>query len=86
VITAGGGALSGTESLHATYTPSFFAKYEKDKVMVAESTARNWSADSVQIPGYPAVSQSLSGRTDPREWYAMASYKVTAQADNRGLF
>ena len=70
-------SVLGTETLAKDSTPSYFARYEKDKVMVAYEYNRNWSATSVQIPSYPAVSQSLSGRLDPREWYAMASYKFT---------
>jgi hypothetical protein len=70
-------SVLGTETLAKDSTPSYFAQYEKDKVMVAYEYSRDWSATSVQIPGYPTVSQSLSGRDDPREWYAMASYKFT---------
>jgi hypothetical protein len=75
VITAGGGALSGTESLHATYTPSFFAKYEKDKVMVAGEYSKVSGSGGIAFTGAP---------NDPfvydiHPWYGMASYKVTAK-------
>jgi hypothetical protein len=79
-------SVLGTETLAKDSTPSYFAQYEKDKVMVAYEYTRNWSADSVQIPGYPDVSRSLSGRTDPREWYAMASYKVTPKLTTGAYF
>jgi hypothetical protein len=75
VITAGGGALSGTESLKATYTPSFFAKYEKDKVMVAGEYSKVSGSGDITFTGLP---------NDPfvydiHPWYGMASYKVTGK-------
>jgi hypothetical protein len=72
-------SVLGTETLAEDNTPSYFAQYEKDKVMVAYEYTRDWSETSVDLPGEPAVSQSLSGRADPREWYAMASYKFTPE-------
>jgi len=81
VITAGGGALSGTESLHATYTPSFFAKYEKDKVMVAGEYSKVSGSGAIAFTGLP---------NDPfvydiHPWYGMASYKVTGKL-SAGLY
>jgi hypothetical protein len=75
VITAGGGALSGTESLHGTYTPSFFAKYEKDKVMLAAEYSRVSGSGGIV---FPSVSNSPFVY-DYRPWYVMASYKVTGK-------
>jgi hypothetical protein len=75
VITAGGGALSGTESLHGAYTPSFFAKYEKDKVMLAAEYSRVSGNGGIV---FPAVSNSPFVY-DYRPWYVMASYKVTGK-------
>lgn len=79
-------SVLGTETLAANNTPSYFAQYEKDKVMVAYEYTRNWANTTVQIPGFPAVAQSLSGRSDPREWYAMASYKVTPKLTTGAYF
>jgi hypothetical protein len=70
-------SVLGTEALAKNSTPNYFAHYEKDKVMVAYEYNRNWSNTTVQIPGEPAASQSLSGRTNPKQWYAMATYKFT---------
>jgi hypothetical protein len=75
VITAGGGALSGTELLKASYTPSFFAKYEKDKIMAAgEYSKLSGSGDIV----FPGVSDSPFVY-DIHPWYAMASYRVASK-------
>ena len=81
VITAGGGALSGTESLHATYTPSFFAKYEKDKLMVAGEYSKVSGSGAIAFTGLP---------NDPfvydiHPWYGMASYKITGKL-SAGLY
>jgi hypothetical protein len=75
VITAGGGALSGTESLHASYTPSFFAKYEKDKVMLAAEYSRVSGSGGIVFPGV----SNAPFVYDYRPWYVMASYKVTGK-------
>jgi hypothetical protein len=70
-------SVLGTETLAKNSSPNYFAQYEKDKVMVAYEYCRNWSKTTIDLPGEPAISQSLSGRADPREWYGMASYKFT---------
>ena len=75
VITAGGGALSGTESLRASYTPSFFAKYEKDKVMVAGEYSRVSGSGDIAFTGV----SNAPFVYDERGWYGMASYKVTGK-------
>jgi hypothetical protein len=74
-ITAGGGALTGTESLRAAYTPSFFAKYEKDKVMIAAEYGRVNGSGGIQFTGVPNAPFVY----DYRPWYGMASYKVTSK-------
>jgi hypothetical protein len=75
VITAGGGALSGTESLHAAYTPSFFAKYEKDKVMVAGEYSKISGSGDIVFPGV----SNAPFVYDYHPWYVMASYKLTGK-------
>ncbi|SEG54454.1 hypothetical protein SAMN05421819_3422 [Bryocella elongata] len=72
-VTAGGGALSGTEVIKPLNTPSFFGRYEKDKLMVAGEFSRLPVNGSINFTGLPAEPIRL----DDHSWYAMASYKVT---------
>jgi hypothetical protein len=80
-VSVAGAEMIGNRTFTADNTPNYFAIYEKDKLMVAYEYQRNWSNGSVNFPGNPAGSAAysalLSGRVDPREWYAMASYKFT---------
>jgi hypothetical protein len=71
--TADSGATAGTTSLLANTQPNYFAKYEKDKLLVAFEYERNWVNQLVQFPGQP----DSYTRADDRGWYAMASYKIT---------
>ncbi|MGA3132506.1 MAG: hypothetical protein ABSD59_17005 [Terracidiphilus sp.] len=79
LITAQNGAISGTQTLYEMSQPNLFAIYEKKKIMLAGEACRNWTDTRTVFPGYPAISQSVSGRSDPREWYAMATYKLTSK-------
>jgi hypothetical protein len=54
---------------------SYFGKYEKNKVMVAAEWNRQAATGSLHLPDAAPVPQP----DDPRGWYAMASYKVTAK-------
>jgi hypothetical protein len=63
----------GTESLAKFNSPSFFAKYEKDKWMLAAEQSRLPVSGLINVPGVMAD----PFRIDQRGWYAMASYKVT---------
>jgi hypothetical protein len=72
-LTAGNGALTGTETIFALNEPSYFVKYEKKKVMVAGEYSRLAGKLAIQFNGLPASNQ----RFDLRDWYAMASYKLT---------
>jgi hypothetical protein len=74
-ITAGGGALSGTESLHAAYTPYFFAKYEKDKIMVAGEYGKLAGSGDIVFPDV----SNAPFVYNYHPWYAMASYKLTGK-------
>jgi hypothetical protein len=71
----GPGNTSGTQTFEGMTQPNSFAVYDRKKVMVAYEYCRNWARTLVSFPG--ANSQPFFGRTDPREWYAMGSYKVT---------
>ncbi len=73
VITAGGGALQGKEIINPLNTQNFFARYEKDKLMVAAEWNRLPVSGAVVLA--PLPTNPL--RIDQRAWFAMASYKVT---------
>jgi hypothetical protein len=74
------GIYTGSETLHAYNQPSFFARYETDKIMIAGEYVRIAQTGSSLI--------TLSGASAPitapiffdnRPWYVMASYKVTGK-------
>jgi hypothetical protein len=73
VYTGNGGTIPGTETLAANTQPNYFAKYEKNKILIAAEYERNWANSLVEFPG-AALSSS---RQDDRGWYAMATYKIT---------
>jgi hypothetical protein len=62
---------SGSESFAPWNNLSYFGKYEKNKLMVAAEWNRQVSPGTLTLNG-----QSSSVKTDPRAWYAMATYKV----------
>jgi hypothetical protein len=69
-------ALSGgSESFKPWNNLSYFAKYEKDKVMIASEWNRQASPGILNLDGQPVSSLN----SDPRAWYVMASYKVTSR-------
>jgi hypothetical protein len=75
------GTFTGTESFRAYNQPSFFARYETGKIMIAGEyvrIAQNASSAFVAMNGSP-VSITVPFRFDNRPWYAMASYKVTGK-------
>jgi hypothetical protein len=65
----------GTETIKKLYTPYFFAKYEKDKWMVAAEHGRLPASVTIAVPGLFAESEGL----DQQSWYGMVSYKVTGK-------
>jgi hypothetical protein len=75
IVTAGGGAVSGTETINPLNQQDFFGKYEKDKVMLAAEWDRLPVIGSVVFPGVSTSAIVL----DQRAWYAMGSYKLTAK-------
>jgi hypothetical protein len=72
-ITAGNGALSGTQTIESFNQPFYYAKYEKNKIMVAGEYSRLPIGLVVQFP----VGPPSPLRSDTHSWYGMASYKVT---------
>jgi len=74
-FTGQNGAINGTQTLAGMSQPNYFAMFEKKKFMLAYEYCRNWS-NTINSPAIPAA---LTGRTDPREWYAMTTYKVTGK-------
>jgi hypothetical protein len=74
-VTAGNGALTGSEFIGHFNIPNYFGLYEKNKVMVAAEYGRLPVSITLQFTGLPPGFQ----RVDFRSWYAMASYKLTAK-------
>jgi hypothetical protein len=72
-ITFKNGAFTGTEVSNPLNRPSYFAIYEKNKIMVATEYNRLPANNSIQLIGLPPSPSIL----DNRAWYAMASYKVS---------
>jgi hypothetical protein len=78
-INVGGGLIvpfPGTESLNKFNSPSFFAKYEKDKWMLAAEQSRLPVSGLEVIPG---AGVTAPFRFDPHSWYGMVSYKATGK-------
>jgi hypothetical protein len=67
--------LPGSEILNPFNVPDFFAQYEKNKLMVACEWVRMPVSGEIAlaVPGFPAS----PFRIDQREWYGMATYKLT---------
>jgi hypothetical protein len=65
----------GTDYFAPWNNLSYFGKYEKNKVMVGAEWNRQAATGVLDIPG--SLPSPQPG--DPRAWYAMASYKVTAK-------
>jgi len=72
-ITGGNGAYTGTYSLGVFNVPDYFARYEKNKLMVAVEAQRIAGQYTLQFAGPPAA----PGRFDLHSYYEMASYKLT---------
>jgi hypothetical protein len=65
--------LPGSEIFNAFNVPEVFAKYEKNKVMVAGEWGRLPVSGMVTLAYLP----NQPFRADQRDWYGMATYKVT---------
>jgi len=72
-LTTGGGALTGAETLNPFNLPSYFGRYEKDKVMLAGEWTRLPVSGAITFAGLPASYVHI----DQRSWYLMGSYKLT---------
>jgi hypothetical protein len=66
------GTYMGTVSIRRAYIPYYFTRYERNKVMVAGEYSRIAVLSLVQFPGAPPAYT----RTDDRNFYVMASYKL----------
>ena len=67
--------VGGSESFTAWNNVSYFAKYEKDKWMLAGEWNRQASPGTVTTIDSPVSDAS----SDPRAWYLMATYKATGK-------
>jgi hypothetical protein len=65
----------GTETIAPWNNESLFAKYEKNKLMIAYEWNRQASPGTLDLTGLPVA----SANSDPRAWYAMATYKMTGK-------
>ncbi len=69
------GPYTGTQQTKEFNQPSYFGKYENDKLMVAGEYIRLTVPFSVNLTGLPAQ----GGYLDQRAWYAMSTYKATSK-------
>jgi hypothetical protein len=69
-------AFPGTETLNRFNSQSFFAKYEKDKWLVAAEHTRLPVSGAIVVP---AIAYNDPIRVDFESWYAMVSYKLTSK-------
>ena len=67
------GTFSGTETNSSNNVPSYFARYEKKKLMVAAEDSRGATKGLLTIPEVFTAAY----HNDKRTWYGMASYKLT---------
>jgi hypothetical protein len=72
---SGTATQTGSYTLPANSQPNYFAKYEKNKTMVAFEYERGWGNETNAFPDTPP----LALRNDDRSLYAMATYKLTAK-------
>ncbi|MGD0939331.1 MAG: hypothetical protein ABR905_06420 [Terracidiphilus sp.] len=69
----------GTQTTPPSQSQWSFARYEKKKVMAAFEYSRQQYQGSTQFPSAPSGNSVF--RSDPRGWYAMASYKFTEKLE-----
>jgi hypothetical protein len=65
----------GSETFAPWNNLSYFAKYEKNKLLIAFEWNRQAGPGILNLDGQPASSVS----SDPRAWYGMASYKLSTK-------
>jgi hypothetical protein len=69
------GPLSGTQTLHPFNIPNYFAKYEKDRWMIAGEYTRLPVHLNVALTEVPTSYIQV----DDRSWYGMATFKATGK-------
>lgn len=69
----GYGTFNGTATVTDGMQPQYFARFEKQKLLVAGEFGRQPAIAALQMPGLFAEND----RIDYRGWYGMASYKLT---------
>jgi len=72
---AGFGTFNGVFVSSLVNQPQLFGRYEKDKFMVAGEYSRLASNGAFQVPGVFTQPYKI----DYRDWYGMASYKLTGK-------
>ena len=72
-LTAGGGALTGTETINPLNQQTVFGRYEKSKLMIAGEWNRLPVKGALAFAGLPSTPVVI----DQRAWYGMATYKLT---------
>jgi hypothetical protein len=77
-LSVGYGKYLGTETINPANQPSYFAKYEKGRLMVAFEDARYTGSAHVVLPALGPYGISTTV-IDNREWYGMASYKISGK-------
>jgi hypothetical protein len=81
--------VPGVENVNHRNTPYFYGKYEHDKIMVAAEYARVPISGNITVPSLSVPTGGRLGITylnyDDREWYVMASYKITSKL-NFGVY
>jgi hypothetical protein len=65
--------VNGTQSTPPSTSQWYFFRYDKKKIMVAYEYSRQQYEGDTEFPDSPVSTY----RSDPRTWYAMASYKFT---------
>jgi hypothetical protein len=73
-LTLNNGATAGTNTILPLNEPSYFARYEKDKLMVAAEYMESRGRYTFQVTGAPPV---VPGNYDIHDIYGMVSYKLT---------
>jgi hypothetical protein len=69
------GTLVGVYSVHSFNQPNYFVQYERGKFMVAGEYGKTAPMVFTIFPGIPPIWRPL----DNREWYGMATYKLTGK-------
>jgi hypothetical protein len=74
-VTAGSGALSGTQEVRSRFQPDYFGRFERDKYTIAGEYTRTTAYGTIALTGLPAIGVAY----DTRAWYGMANYRATGK-------